>query len=179
MKYKDIYTVGCFDHFHRGHSILLNKMKEYGDRLIVGIHDDASIEKLKKLSPDEHDSIYKRMENVKKIADVVYIIPDTNPTECLRNIISKGANRTNSCYIRADDMPNFPGRELVESVMPVILLPYTKGISATMLRNKEKEEKLLAKNEQCSNMEATNVVSTICVIVTLSLMLMGVLKNHI
>jgi len=116
-------------------------MKEHGDRLIVGIHDDASIGKLKNLTPDEHDNIYKRMENVKMIADVVYIIPDTNPTECLRNIISKRANEKNSCYIRGNDMPDFPGRDLVETIMPIIFLPYTQGISATMLRKLDKEKK--------------------------------------
>ena len=180
MKYKDIYTVGCFDHFHKGHSILLNKMKEHGTKLIVGIHDDASIEKLKKLSPDEHDDIYKRMENVKMIADVVYIIPDTDPTECLRNIISKTANEKNSCYIRGNDMPNFPGRDLVETIMPIIFLPYTQGISATMLRRLDKEQKEQKEHAgQCSNMEGSNLLSTICVLVFLVLILMGILKGRV
>ena len=137
MKYTTIYTIGCFDQFHKGHMIILNKMKSMCDNLIVGIHDDQSLEQLKKLDPSEHDTIYTRMKNVKQIADRVYIVPDTNPTECLRNMIS--SDHTDACYMRADDMVNFPGRSLIESLMPVHFLPYTQGVSSTMIRNSKKE----------------------------------------
>ena len=41
-------------------------------------------------------------------------------------------------------MPQFPGRNIIEPLMPIQLLPYTQGISSTMLRaellsNTEKE----------------------------------------
>ena len=39
-------------------------------------------------------------------------------------------------YVRGDDMPNFPGRSLVEKHMPIQLVPYTQGISSTLLRLK-------------------------------------------
>ena len=45
--YNTVYTVGCFDWFHKGHEILLNTLKTYGKKLIVGIHDDSSLEQLK------------------------------------------------------------------------------------------------------------------------------------
>ena len=31
-------------------------------------------------------------------------------------------------------MPHFPGRHVCEELMPIKLLPYTQGVSATMLR---------------------------------------------
>ena len=31
-------------------------------------------------------------------------------------------------------MPHFPGRSVVEPLMPIKLLPYTQGVSSTMLR---------------------------------------------
>ena len=31
-------------------------------------------------------------------------------------------------------MPLFPGRSVVEPLMPIKLLPYTQGVSSTMLR---------------------------------------------
>lgn len=31
-------------------------------------------------------------------------------------------------------MPHFPGRGVVEPLMPIKLLPYTQGVSSTMLR---------------------------------------------
>ena len=137
MKYKYVYTIGCFDQFHKGHNILLNKMKKEGEILIVGVHDDASIEKLKNLTPEVHNSIVNRMNNVKKIADIVYVISDTDPTDYIINIIFKDSNKDNSCYIRGDDMIDFPAKELVSKVMNIKYYPYTQGISATMLRKQK------------------------------------------
>lgn len=40
-----------------------------------------------------------------------------------------------SCvYVRGDDMPLFPGREWVESVMPVVLLPRTELVSSSFVK---------------------------------------------
>ena len=36
--------------------------------------------------------------------------------------------------MRGDDMPQFPGRGVCEELMPIKLLPYTQGVSSTMLR---------------------------------------------
>lgn len=46
------------------------------------------------------------------------------------------AKDESTLYVRGDDMPNFPSRTLVESLMPVRLLPYTQGVSTTKLRKK-------------------------------------------
>lgn len=138
-QYKTIYSIGCFDQFHRGHINLLNKMLELGDELIIGVHDDSSIERLKKLSKDEHDSIYTRMENVSKFAKRVFIVPDTNPTECLKYMVSDDDNFDNACYIRGEDMVEFPGKKFVESRLSIHYIPYTVGISATQLRNSKKQ----------------------------------------
>ena len=72
IKFERIYTVGCFDHFHYGHKILLQKMKEFGKTVIVGVHDDLSIEQLKNLKTTDHEDIQTRMQNVKQLVDVVY-----------------------------------------------------------------------------------------------------------
>lgn len=42
-----VLTVGCFDVLHRGHVAFLNRAKELGDVLIVGLNCDRSIERLK------------------------------------------------------------------------------------------------------------------------------------
>lgn len=129
-----IYTIGCFDFFHDGHRILLEKMRGYGKEIIVGIHDDESIEKLKNLTPDMHEDIKTRMKNIKQYADIVYVIPDTDPTFFIDCVIKKNDNKLNACYIRGNDMPNFPGRDLVESKISVLLVPYSKHISSTQIR---------------------------------------------
>jgi cytidyltransferase-like protein len=78
--YDRVYTIGCFDWFHYGHERLLQRLKKRGKFLIVGIHDDDSLEKLKNLNPTDHQDIKTRMVNVKKYADIVYVVPDKDPT---------------------------------------------------------------------------------------------------
>lgn len=138
--YDRVYTIGCFDWFHFGHEKLLNTLKTYGTQVIVGIHDDISFEQLKNLKPEEHQDIKTRMANAKKIVDIVYVVPDKDPTHFLNCVILDCDNKENACYIRGDDMPNFPGRELIESKISIKLLPYTKGVSSTQIR-KEKQKK--------------------------------------
>lgn len=131
-----IYSIGCFDHFHFGHQILLQKMRKLGKQLIIGIHDDASLEKLKKLKPSSHQDLKTRMQNVKKYADVVFIIPDTEPSFYLNCVLHDEDNLENACFVRADDMPNFPGKLIVENRISLLFLPYTEGISSTIIREK-------------------------------------------
>jgi hypothetical protein len=51
-------------------------------------------------------------------------------------IVSLRKNET-GMFVRGDDMPNFPSRQVVENLMPIKLLPYTEGVSSTQIR-KEK-----------------------------------------
>jgi D-beta-D-heptose 7-phosphate kinase/D-beta-D-heptose 1-phosphate adenosyltransferase len=44
---KVVFTNGCFDIIHAGHVGYLEQAKALGDRLVVGVNDDASITKLK------------------------------------------------------------------------------------------------------------------------------------
>jgi D-beta-D-heptose 7-phosphate kinase/D-beta-D-heptose 1-phosphate adenosyltransferase len=42
-----VFTNGCFDLLHRGHVDLLNRAKELGDVLVVGLNTDAGVRALK------------------------------------------------------------------------------------------------------------------------------------
>lgn len=42
-----VFTNGCFDVLHRGHTAYLNQAKRLGDVLIVALNDDASVARLK------------------------------------------------------------------------------------------------------------------------------------
>jgi len=63
----------------------------------------------------------------------VFIIAGTDPTNFLHCMIHLAPGET-ALYVRGDDMPHFPGRLLVESLMPIRLLPYTVGVSSTQIR---------------------------------------------
>ena len=134
-----VYTVGCFDYFHYGHISLLTRMKKYGKKLIVGIHDDKSIEELKNLRPDQHEPLETRMANVKQYADIVYVIPHKNPTFYVNCVLMNEDNMENACFIRGNDMPNFPGRDLIENKISIKFLEYTHGISSTQIRKQKME----------------------------------------
>jgi cytidyltransferase-like protein len=133
-KVDKVYTIGCFDLFHHGHIRLLENMRKRGKQVIVGVHDSRSISKLKNRVPI--DSTEKRMLNVKKHADIVYCIAGTDPSQFIKCIVYLKPGET-ALYIRGDDMPNFPAKEIVQSLMPVAFLPYTQGVSSTQIR-KEK-----------------------------------------
>lgn len=126
-----VYTVGCFDLFHHGHVQLIKRMRELGKKVIVGVHDSRSIYKLKNRVPV--DSTEKRMLNVKTLADEVFCIAGCDPSSFMTCIVNLGKNET-ALYVRGDDMPNFPCREVVENLMPIRFLPYTQGVSSTQIR---------------------------------------------
>ncbi|GMH54651.1 hypothetical protein TrLO_g10970 [Triparma laevis f. longispina] len=130
---RKVYTIGCFDLFHRGHANVLHSLREFGHFIVAGIHDDASYFKLKKKHPI--DNLEKRMANLKPHVDMIYVIPSTDPMPYIQMAVSdQDIEQGLCCYARGDDMLEFPGRTWVESVMPVHFLPRTEGCSSSLIR---------------------------------------------
>ena len=93
----NVYTVGCFDLFHRGHIKLIERMRLIGKKVIVGVHDSRSIFKLKNRVPIH--STTTRMLNVKSHADVVFCISGTDPSDFMTCIVNLSKNET-ALYVR-------------------------------------------------------------------------------
>jgi len=130
---RKVYTIGCFDLFHRGHQNVLHSLREFGYFIVAGIHDDESYFKLK--NKYTIDNLETRMKNVKPFVDQLFVIPSTDPLLYIKSVVSEQDIATGSCcYARGDDMLNFPGREWVESVMPVYFVPRTEACSSTLIR---------------------------------------------
>lgn len=130
---RKVYTIGCFDLFHRGHQNVLLSLREFGYYIVAGIHDDESYFKLK--NKYTIDNLETRMANVKPYVDQIYVIPSTDPLLYIKSMVSQQDIYTGACcYARGDDMLNFPGREWVESVMPVHFVPRTEACSSTLIR---------------------------------------------
>eukprot|EP00586_Coscinodiscus_wailesii_P006286 CAMPEP_0172483190 /NCGR_PEP_ID=MMETSP1066-20121228/10076_1 /TAXON_ID=671091 /ORGANISM="Coscinodiscus wailesii, Strain CCMP2513" /LENGTH=416 /DNA_ID=CAMNT_0013246917 /DNA_START=199 /DNA_END=1449 /DNA_ORIENTATION=- len=130
---RKVYTIGCFDLFHRGHQNVLLSLREFGYYIVAGIHDDESYFKLK--NKYTIDNLETRMKNVKPFVDQLYVIPSTDPLLYIKSVVSEQDIEEGSCcYARGDDMLNFPGREWVESVMPVHFVPRTESCSSSLLR---------------------------------------------
>lgn len=63
----------------------------------------------------------------------MFVISSTDPSPYIRCCVHLQPGQS-ALYVRGDDMPQFPGRAVCEELMAVKLLPYTQGISSTMLR---------------------------------------------
>lgn len=130
---RKVYTIGCFDLFHRGHQNVLLSLREFGYFIVAGIHNDESYFQLKQ--KNTIDNLETRMALVKPFVDQIFVIPSTDPLPYIRAMVSEQDIMTGSaCYCRGDDMLEFPGRPWVESVMPVHFVPRTEACSSTLLR---------------------------------------------
>ena len=127
-----VITVGCFDRFHAGHERLLTTMKASGaDMVVAGVHSSESIQQIKGIV--DVQSLATRKKNVLTVADDVFEIHNSDPTESIRMLAEKHPHKQ-MCFVRANDNRNFPGMEYVQSRMPIYFLPYTQRISSTALR---------------------------------------------
>ncbi len=76
---KIVFTNGCFDILHKGHVKYLQKAKELGDILIVGVNSDDSVRKLKGNSRPIN-TLEARMEVLVALESVSFAIPFNTET---------------------------------------------------------------------------------------------------
>lgn len=78
---KVVFTNGCFDILHVGHTKLLKEAKSYGDVLILGLNTDESIKRLKGEGRPVNDQ-NDRAEILSHIPYVDYIVLFNEETPC-------------------------------------------------------------------------------------------------
>jgi D-beta-D-heptose 7-phosphate kinase/D-beta-D-heptose 1-phosphate adenosyltransferase len=71
---KIVFTNGCFDILHSGHISLLNRSKELGEILIVGVNSDDSIRRLKG-NDRPINSLSDRIEVLCGLSSIDHVIP--------------------------------------------------------------------------------------------------------
>lgn len=71
---KVVITNGCFDILHAGHVMYLREARKKGDRLIVAVNSDESVQKLKGPNRPIHSLEY-RMELLAALRDVDWVVP--------------------------------------------------------------------------------------------------------
>jgi D-beta-D-heptose 7-phosphate kinase/D-beta-D-heptose 1-phosphate adenosyltransferase len=81
------FTNGVFDLLHPGHVELLEHARSLGERLVVGVNDDASVRRLK----GEKRPIFplaERMEVLAALACVDFVVPfaEDTPLELIRDL---------------------------------------------------------------------------------------------
>lgn len=125
---KKVITYGSFDLFHEGHRSLLERAKELGDYLIVGVtteHYDESRGKLNII-----DSLMERIENVKKTGFADEIIIEDHIGQKIEDIQKY---HIDVFAIGSDWLGAF---EYLQEYCEVVYLERTKGISSTLKRAK-------------------------------------------
>jgi D-beta-D-heptose 7-phosphate kinase/D-beta-D-heptose 1-phosphate adenosyltransferase len=126
---KLIFTNGCFDILHRGHATYLQKAKELGDILILGLNSDESIRRLKGANRPIND-LEDRAFLIGALESIDFVVPfwEDTPYELIRlvqpNILVKGAD--------------YKGKEVVGSDIAeeVVLIDFVTGKSTTNLIEK-------------------------------------------
>jgi len=123
-----VFTNGCFDLLHVGHVKYLQKARQLGDLLVLGLNSDDSIRRLKGpkrplISEEERSHILAALHCI----DYVVLFPEDTPLELIReiepHILVKGGD-----YDPADVV----GRQVVESYGGrVEIISFVDGRSTT------------------------------------------------
>lgn len=127
---KKVITFGVFDYFHLGHLRLFKRCKQYGDYLIVAVHDDDHV-KINKPECVLYYSQEERMEMVSGIKCVDEVIFYTQVDETIKNIdfdiLIVGPDQINPHFKKAIEYCNSINKE-------VVVLPRTPNISSTDIK---------------------------------------------
>lgn len=85
---KIIFTNGCFDILHQGHVDILERAYELGDRTIVAINSDASVQSLEKAPNRPINSEHARaaVMSAVRFVDAVVIFNEPTPYELIKMI---------------------------------------------------------------------------------------------
>ena len=125
-----VFTNGCFDLLHPGHLEILERARQLGDFLFVGLNSDDSVERLKgPLRPVQPlDSRAAVLASLRSVDCVIPFSQDT-PLELINrllpDILVKGGDYTVEQVIGAQTVIRNGGR--------VEIIPLVKGYSTTAL----------------------------------------------
>ncbi|XP_005105781.2 ethanolamine-phosphate cytidylyltransferase [Aplysia californica] len=78
-----VWMDGCFDMVHFGHANALRQGKEFGDKLLVGVHSDAEVSKHKGPPVYSDEERYKMVRAIKWVDEVVEDAPYVTTLETL------------------------------------------------------------------------------------------------
>lgn len=123
---KIIFTNGCFDIVHRGHLSYLNKAKELGDILIIGLNSDSSVRSLKGANRPINN-LESRAFMLSNLACVDYVVgfEDETPLELIKaikpDVLVKGGDYKDKKVVGS------------EYAKEVVLIDFIDGYSTTKI----------------------------------------------
>jgi len=131
QKKRIVFTNGCFDLMHVGHTRYLQAAKRLGDLLVVGVNSDASVKSLNKAQDRPIVNEAQRAEVLAALSCVDYVVIFTEPdplnliTILQPDVLVKGGDWA---------IDKIVGRDVVEQRGGVVkTIPLVPGISTTTL----------------------------------------------
>jgi glycerol-3-phosphate cytidylyltransferase len=122
---KTVITYGTYDLLHRGHVLLLERAKQLGDYLIVGLSTDAFNQIKGKTCYYSYEERFLILSAIKYVDK---IIPENNWDQKANDILEHGVDT----FVMGDD---WEGKfDHLNSLCEVVYLPRTAGISTNQLK---------------------------------------------
>ncbi len=131
-----VFTNGCFDLLHRGHTEYLFAARALGDLLVVGLNTDASVRRLKgegrPVTPQEDRA---RVLAALECVDAVTLFDEETPLDLISalapDVLVKGGDYRADDIVGADVVRAAGGR--------VVVLPFSAGHSTSDLIRRIRE----------------------------------------
>ena len=131
QKKRIVFTNGCFDLMHIGHTRYLKAARALGDLLVIGVNSDASVRRLNKgvdrpiVPESQRAEVLAALECV----DYVVIFSESDPGELIAalrpDVLVKGGDWA---------LDKIVGRETVEAYGGIVTtIPLVPGMSTTSL----------------------------------------------
>jgi D-glycero-beta-D-manno-heptose 1-phosphate adenylyltransferase len=131
-----VFTNGCFDIVHLGHIDYLEKARQKGDKLVVGLNSDASVKVLKgETRPVIPEYARARMLAALEFVDAVVLFSENTPQTLIEDlkpdVLTKGNDYAIENIVGADFVLKNGGK--------VETLPLVDGFSTSQIIEKIKQ----------------------------------------
>lgn len=128
-----VFTNGCFDILHLGHVDYLEKARQAGDKLMLGLNTDASVSRIKgPLRPVVSEYARARLMASLSFVDAVVLFDEPTPLELIQavkpDVLVKGDDYAVTDIVGADFVQQNGGR--------VQTIPLVAGYSTTAIIGK-------------------------------------------
>jgi rfaE bifunctional protein nucleotidyltransferase chain/domain len=132
---KIVFTNGCFDLLHQGHVTYLAQAASLGNRLIVGLNSDSSVQKLKGIHrPIQDEKSRMLIMASMHVVSAVIIFNEDTPIDLISivqpDFLVKGGDWEPAKIVGAELVKSYGGK--------VISIPFIDGYSTTAIESKIK-----------------------------------------
>ncbi len=132
-KKRIVFTNGCFDIMHTGHTTYLESAKSLGDILIIGLNSDASVRGIKGSKRPINDENFRASILLSlRAVDYVCLFNEPTPMEIIKivkpDVLVKGGDWAIKDIVGADFVQSYHGK--------VVTVPTVDNVSTTKIIEK-------------------------------------------